>query len=618
MLNGKEVVSFNTMRTWVKKRINDSKVINAFWYCVTPYSIRLKQKELLFDDSQFFCVNLGCKGDAFKGYVNIDTTRTKGRVYVSSLLKLPFKNQCVKQLLVDFDVLQGCRSQWHSIVHEWSRVVVPNCIVTIDNLSHEEDFRTLLVNAGFKSVFIHSKQYVPVSHFVYSPSDAFLNEHNFFYKEESGHLIISHTRIDYAHQASLREIPWRHNRFQTITLNNMLEYIAPDSLESFFQTLSRHCAEHGRIYITVDSESYKENDRWKSFFSKASLAQYVHETGFAFHKIERVNGTITAVVQSKHSLLQSSLIQKRSKKRVCVFGQYIVLRYLHLGLDWDGLVHAFDELGWDYLLLECMRNMDYDLLRKAVLEYKPDYIFVMLKETLPFLQYIKNDCKRLGIKTIFWYCDPDTPWDMNLDGVLDYMFLTNQGQIEEYKKTLHIKNVYFMAQAISPYVMYRQSCTKRYDVGFIGAISKASLHDTRRRIMRSLSKRYCVGIRNNIRNDVTEFYSKSRMVFGGSDFSFDLYTSNRLWVALGCGAAYLTYKFPGIEKLIRNREQVLWFETIDELLEIVDYYLKHEREREQIGKNAAELTHDKHTYTHRLHNIFDIVEGKTTDFYGFL
>jgi len=46
--------------------------------------------------------------------------------------------------------------------------------------------------------------------------------------------------------------------------------------------------------------------------------------------------------------------------------------------------------------------------------------------------------------------------------------------------------------------------------------------------------------------------------------------------------------------------------------------LNNRKERYRIRKNALELFHKKHTYINRIQNIFDIINNKTTEFYGFL
>jgi hypothetical protein len=265
-----------------------------------------------------------------------------------------------------------------------------------------------------------------------------------------------------------------------------------------------------------------------------------------------------------------------------------------------------------------MRNIEKKKLQEAILSFKPRYLFVILKDTLPIIYDIKKRLKDIGTRVIYWFCDPEHPKKEDLSELIDTMFLTNQGQIDEYKKAYNLKRVYYMPQGYGPYAQHRLNLSEEWDVGFAGAISDAPLHKTRRELINAMGKRYNLRTSNAVRNNIAEFYSQTKTVFGASDFDYELYTSNRFYVALGCGACYITKRFKGIELLVENKKHILWFETKQELFDLLDYYLSHNAEREGIRRAAEKLALDKHTYTHRIRNILDILNGKTESFYGFL
>jgi len=293
-------------------------------------------------------------------------------------------------------------------------------------------------------------------------------------------------------------------------------------------------------------------------------------------------------------------------------------RYNELGFGWDEIPRAMDELDIDYLLLDGTRNMDKKALQKAILDYRPDYILLILKETVPLLFDIILQLKKMGTKVLYWFSDPEQPLKQDLSSAIDVMFLTNRGQLDEYREAYSLKRVYYMPQGISPYSMYRRNIPEIFDVGFTGAVSKVPLHSTRRKIFDEIGRRYIFVARNNVRNNIPEFYSQSKIVLGGSDFDYELYTSNRFYVALGCGACYLTKKFKSIELLAENRKHMLWFENQRELFDILDYYVTHDSERSAIRKRAEKWALERHTYAHRIKNMLDIAEGKTEKFYGFI
>jgi hypothetical protein len=561
--------------TFFRKFYNNSKILNYIRYKITPYMIRKKKAILLFDDSRFYRLNLNCRGDAYYGYVNIEDTRTKARVFVSALDKLPFSEKEVKFIIADFEAIEKKRYDFSKMFKEWARVMVANAILTLDNFHADALTLRLLKDAEFELIFDDSDMLLPVAHFLYSPKISIENK--------SG-----------------------------------LEYMRAKESFDFLSSLYRQMSSDETRQIRVKNEVLQENGIYLSFFDKANLAQILDGIGFVIENLETRSGLIIAKVKKKQKEIIPAIKTER-KKRVCVIEQYLMTRYTHLGFDENGLPLAIEKLGYDCLPIEGMRNIDYKILQNAILSYKPNYIIFRLKEVIPILLDIKNDLKKLGTKVIFWFTDPTHP-DPNTDlkDVIDIMFLSNRGQLDEYEKAYNLKRVYFMAQSCMPNVLHHIDLPEIYDIGFTGALSKDSLHSTRRMILEKLSTKYKVEVRNNVRNNVAEFYSQSKFIFGASNFPYECYTSNRFFVAMSCGSVYLTKKFPGIELFARNREHLLWFEDDREMFELVDYYVKRDNERRQIGENAQKLAQAKHTTACRFQNMIDILEGRTEKFYGFL
>lgn len=450
-------------------------------------------------------------------------------------------------------------------------------------------------------------------------------------------------------KCSFRDLPFEDKRVKDILLDyNAISEKPADELKAIFNELGR-ISIPGCI-LTIDnfyggledilaqynftplSASYNKLFSVRSFMYKApfidnfkdgeislkvsdmdkgALAQLVDENGYLIDLLEPEDSFI--------KIMAKKIIQPYpASKKICAIGQYMLLRYKQLGFDWDELPRAFEKLGMDYLLLEGMRNQDTKKMRDAIASFKPDYLLVILKDNLPFIKDISHDLKSIGTKVIYWFCDPEHPKKEDLSNVIDIMFLTNRGQIEEYKAAYNLKRVYYMPQGYGPYAQHRLNMKEIYDVGFSGAISDEPLHRTRKDLLGAIKDKYRLKISNNIRNNIPEFYSRSKTIFGVSDFDYELYTSNRFFVALGCGACYITKKFKGIELLAENKKHVLWFETKAELFDMLGYYISHDSERLKIREFAEKLALEKHTYDKRIKNVLDIVEARTEYFYGFL
>ncbi len=597
---------------------NNSVVFNRLRYFITPFVIRSKEKVFLFDDSAFFKLNLNCRGDTFHGYVNMDERRSKGRVYVSPLDSLPFPDDKVRSIYADFEPMRAKRD-FGTIFREWARVMVPNGILMMDNLLPNDGLSCSLGDAGFAQVEFSFQKDLPCRFYVYSPAENFAAARDFYLQKSESSVIICRDQGKGGDKIDLYRKDFGEDTLGEITIREVLEYIPPRDLYDLILRLKRALKPGGRIDVSVKKECPGERGKLLSFFDKGILARYFTEAGFLFDRLEFSDtGRIKAVARKKGGRSPYPSLPLYGKKKICAIGQYMMNRYNHLGFGWDEIPRAMDDLNIDYLLLEGMRNMDIKAIHKAILDYRPDYILLVLKETIPLLYDIAPQLKKMGTRVMFWFSDPEHPVPKDLSGIIDVMFLTNRGQLSEYREAYNLKEVYYMPQGSSRYHFYRRRIPEIYDVGFTGAVSKAPLHSTRRRIFDELARGYTFKAMNNVRNNVPEFYSSSKMVLGGSDFNYELYTSNRFYVALGCGACYITKKFPSIELLAEKGRHLLWFEEEEELFELIDYYLEHSAEREKIRANAQKLALDKHTYAHRIKNMLDIAEGKTKEFQGFL
>lgn len=511
-----------------------------------------------FDDSEFLRLNLGCLGRVCYGYVNIDEKRTNKRVFQNAFSDLSLEDRTVKSILLDYKAIsEKDEQELDAIFSEFERVAVPGCVLSIDNFDNR----------------IVKK----------------LTAHNF---------------IDSAHD------------YKRVFSTRSFIYNAPyvkDNIKKFLQDLEQK----GSVKLKVLNERFiTEKGEHINFFDKASIAQILEENDFY---IERLKVKDSFIEVEAIKIKSAPAIKTFSEvKRICSIGQYMLWRYRGLGFDWDEWPRCFKKLGMDYLLIEGMRNIETQKIKEAVLSFKPHYLLVVLKDTLPIIRDIKKELKSIGTKVIYWFCDPERPKKEDLSDIIDIMFLTNRGQLGEYKEAYNLKDVYYMPQGFGPYAQHRLDMPEIYDVGFAGAVSNALLHKTRRELINAMRQQYNVRVSNTVRNNITEFYSQSKTVFGASDFDYELYTSNRFFVALGCGACYITKKFKGIELLAENKKHILYFENKEELFDLLNYYLSHDSEREKIRQAAAKLSLEKHTYEHRMRNILDIMNGKTQSFYGFL
>jgi len=93
---------------------------------------------------------------------------------------------------------------------------------------------------------------------------------------------------------------------------------------------------------------------------------------------------------------------------------------------------------------------------------------------------------------------------------------------------------------------------------------------------------------------LAKIYNQTKIVLS-CDYIIDrlYFTSVRTYNVMCCGAFLLIRKFLGIEDLFVNKKHLVWYETNEEAEMLVDYYLAHEEERQEIAHAGMEYVHQK-------------------------
>lgn len=145
----------------------------------------------------------------------------------------------------------------------------------------------------------------------------------------------------------------------------------------------------------------------------------------------------------------------------------------------------------------------------------------------------------------------------------------------------------------------------------------------RRRALIELSKHYRVNVYSN--SDVSDllriqycgsvdYWSEMPKVFRMSKINLNFTIPNiksgiplRIWDVLGCGGFLLTNYQAEIPYYFKEGEDLVCFDSLEDLCEKVGYYLEHEEERKRIAWNGYRKVREKHSYIERIHTILDTV-----------
>jgi len=269
---------------------------------------------------------------------------------------------------------------------------------------------------------------------------------------------------------------------------------------------------------------------------------------------------------------------------------------------------------------------DKKILEK-IARFKPNLILLLQYSGLSFLfdngESLRKILGKKG-KIAFWLVDlaEKVCENKSLGSYIDYFFLSNSGQIKEYQSLWGIKNIYFMPQGCFLAQKFPSPKKRKYNLGFLGRRQENDhRYKERNLILDSFKDKFGLYESDKTLNikETLDFYQKCKIVIGSSwRNDFYLYSSDRIFNVLGSGSFYLCSYFPGIEKLFSNHFHLVWFKTIEEGLNLAEFYLKNDDEREKIAYNGYMLVKEKHTYENRIKNIVNIIEGKSSSFYGYL
>lgn len=110
-------------------------------------------------------------------------------------------------------------------------------------------------------------------------------------------------------------------------------------------------------------------------------------------------------------------------------------------------------------------------------------------------------------------------------------------------------------------------------------------------------------------------YTRAKIVIGDSlvkDFDHEYYWSDRVYETLGRGGFLIHPRIKGLEEEFEDKKHLVLydFNDFDQLKQLIDYYLEHTDEREQIRRAGHEHVKQNCSYTNRMKQMFEILKEK--------
>jgi len=208
---------------------------------------------------------------------------------------------------------------------------------------------------------------------------------------------------------------------------------------------------------------------------------------------------------------------------------------------------------------------------------------------------LPRDLQRSPIPTVsldidsFAWSSSRVRWAM----LFDYVFVWHLSFVPLYEKAGHPK-VFALPHAVDAdlFQMGLMEGDRPWDLGWVGAFGYAH-YDQRRRIIRGLAARFKMNdfARRYSKEETAEVYRNSKIVVNVSREDFPQEANMRCYEAMAGGALLITGKPTELSEWgFREGEHYVAWNNEAEIPELVDYYLRHDKERTEIARAGQKLT----------------------------
>jgi len=201
-------------------------------------------------------------------------------------------------------------------------------------------------------------------------------------------------------------------------------------------------------------------------------------------------------------------------------------------------------------------------------------------------------------------------WDLWLKYALtyDFVFVSYNRQHHQRFRDAGCKRVFWSPAACDPEIHCKISAEKIFPVSFVGGTYRP-LHRDRVELIEFLrSHGVDIYVDAKLFQEMSLIFSQSKIVLNKS-MADDL--NMRVFEAMATGSLLLTNRLPlesGQEELFVDRKHLVLYDRA-EILELIDFYLKHEIEREAIAAAGYNEVIQKHTYDDRVRDILQDVSS---------
>ena len=245
----------------------------------------------------------------------------------------------------------------------------------------------------------------------------------------------------------------------------------------------------------------------------------------------------------------------------------------------------------------------------------PDVILTVKGETLDKNTLYK--LKKNKNKIVNWFPEPMFQYDLakKIAPYYDYFFHFDPAIVNKLRNEKH-SNVHYLpfAAAITP--GYKK---KIYDVSFIGTystnrekvLSKLTMFNLNiwgdSRWLKSSLKKNVKGGRIS-QNKMKNIIKKTKINLNIHNETNLAGANLRNFEITGCGGFLLTDYVKDFKNLFNNGKEIVWYKNDNELINIINFYLKNNKLREKIAENCYLKIVKTHNYALRIKHILELTK----------
>ncbi len=260
-----------------------------------------------------------------------------------------------------------------------------------------------------------------------------------------------------------------------------------------------------------------------------------------------------------------------------------------------------------------------NLIKNVSAELNPDLTFMQI-QTPGVLD--PGTVRSIPGFVVNWTGDvrqPTPQWYFEIAAACDLTLFTNMHDVRELKKKglkAAFLNIGFDQNIFNPY----GSKGSYPEIVFLGREYAGTfpLSPFRKNITDTLIKRYGSRFQiygNRFNNGLNmqkeaECYRSCKVAINISHFDLSRYSSDRMLRIMGSGAFCLTHDYKDLFEDFSIHKHVASFTDAKDLMQKIDYYLEHTRERQEIAEKGCKLVHERDTWKARMEELKILMDGK--------